>query len=197
MPKVSEEHLERRRQQILDAARACFVRKGFHETSMQDVFRESGLSAGAVYRYFKSKDDIVRAIAGQKVEQFATLLSSILRENPPLGLDEVMDRVARFAGDHLDQDGALRLAPQAWALALYNPEIGTAIEEIFRMNREWFTKVVERMKEAGRLAPDADPEAVGATLMCIAPGYVLQRLIVGDIDAETLRKGVHGIMGGT
>jgi AcrR family transcriptional regulator len=197
MPKVSEAHLERRRQQILDAARACFVRKGFHATSMQDVFRESGLSAGAVYRYFKSKDDIVRAIAGQKVEQFGTLMSGMLSEDPPLGLDEMMARVADFAADHLDGDGTLRLAPQAWALALYNPEIRTAVQEIFRTNRGWFIKIAERLREAGRLAPDADPEAVGATLMCVAPGYVLQFLIVGDIDRETLRRGIQGIATGT
>ncbi|WP_369028857.1 TetR/AcrR family transcriptional regulator, partial [Nocardia farcinica] len=63
MPRVSEEHLERRRQQILVAAQRCFSRKGFYNTSMQDVFAESGLSAGAVYRYFKSKDELVAALA--------------------------------------------------------------------------------------------------------------------------------------
>src|SRR5918993_6093003 len=63
MPRVSEAHRERRREQILDAARRCFIRKGFHQSSMQDVFAESGLSAGAVYRYFKSKDELVAALA--------------------------------------------------------------------------------------------------------------------------------------
>jgi AcrR family transcriptional regulator len=50
MPKVSQEHLERRRQQILEAATECFARQGFRGTSMQDIFDASGLSAGAVYR---------------------------------------------------------------------------------------------------------------------------------------------------
>ena len=57
MPRVSDEHLAARRQQILDAARACFLRNGFHATSMQDVIGEAGLSVGAVYRYFKSKNE--------------------------------------------------------------------------------------------------------------------------------------------
>ena len=52
MPKVSDAHRAARRRQILDAARRRFVRNGFHATSMQDIFAEAGLSAGAVYRYF-------------------------------------------------------------------------------------------------------------------------------------------------
>ncbi|HEY9407971.1 MAG TPA: helix-turn-helix domain-containing protein, partial [Jiangellaceae bacterium] len=52
MPRVSEAHLAARRDQILQAAWTCFARDGFHATSMQDVFAEAGLSAGAVYRYF-------------------------------------------------------------------------------------------------------------------------------------------------
>ena len=73
MPRVSDEYLEQRRRQILDAAQRCFARKGFHETSMQDVFRESGLSAGAVYRYFKSKNELVVS-AGASVVLLGTLL---------------------------------------------------------------------------------------------------------------------------
>lgn len=56
MPKVSDAHLEARREQILDAAEACFSREGFHQTSMQDICREAELSPGAVYRHFSSKE---------------------------------------------------------------------------------------------------------------------------------------------
>ena len=49
MPKVSEQHREARRDQIVDAALRCFSRKGFQRTSMADIIAESGLSAGAIY----------------------------------------------------------------------------------------------------------------------------------------------------
>src|SRR6185436_6911310 len=65
MPKVSEEHLASRRRQILDAAAGCFARNGFHRTSMQDIVRESGLSAGLIYRYFTGKEDMILAIVGE------------------------------------------------------------------------------------------------------------------------------------
>src|SRR2546421_9201477 len=66
MPKVSEEHLEARRQQIVDAALACFARDGFHRATMQDICREAELSPGAIYRYFDGKDAIIEAIADER-----------------------------------------------------------------------------------------------------------------------------------
>jgi AcrR family transcriptional regulator len=62
VPKVSDEHKAARRRQILGAAARCFARNGFHRTSMQDIVRESGISAGLVYRYFAGKDDMITAI---------------------------------------------------------------------------------------------------------------------------------------
>ncbi len=61
MPKVTEEHREARRQQILEAALTCFADNGFHQTSIQDICNEAGLSPGAVYLYFSSKEDIIEA----------------------------------------------------------------------------------------------------------------------------------------
>ena len=63
MPKVLPQYLETRRQQIIDAAAACFARSGFHRTTMQDICNEAELSPGAVYRYFQSKEDIIQACA--------------------------------------------------------------------------------------------------------------------------------------
>lgn len=96
MPKVSEEHAAARRSQILDAAIDCFARTGIHRTTMRDVFRESGLSPGAVYTYFFGKDDLVRAVAERVLE---------------------MPSLDARAG---------RVAIQLWAEALFDPMLDAA-----------------------------------------------------------------------
>src|SRR5882757_157356 len=80
MPKVSEQHREARRDQIIDAAIACIAAKGFHRTSMADIIAESGLSAGAIYLQFSSKQDIALAVGkrilGNRMSEVDTLLST-------------------------------------------------------------------------------------------------------------------------
>ena len=66
MPKISLVHEQKRRTQILAAAMTCFARQGYHATSMDDVVRESGLSVGAIYSYFPSKEDLFLALSDER-----------------------------------------------------------------------------------------------------------------------------------
>ena len=65
MPKVDPGPLDARRRQIVDAARVRFAESGFARTSIADIVAESGLSTGAVYSYFKSKEQLVIAVCEQ------------------------------------------------------------------------------------------------------------------------------------
>jgi TetR/AcrR family transcriptional regulator, transcriptional repressor of aconitase len=60
VPKVSEQYLQDRCSEILDAAAVCFARSGFHKATMRDIVRESGLSAGAIYICFQQAGDYRR-----------------------------------------------------------------------------------------------------------------------------------------
>jgi AcrR family transcriptional regulator len=195
MPRVSDDHLERRRRQILDAARACFVRKGFHLTSMQDVFAESGLSAGAVYRYFKSKNEIIHAIATDKIGGAIVVLEEILKEEPLPPLEEIVERFAMYVQGALGEDGVLRVAPYVWAEALHDPDYHAFVTQLLTGLRSWWTTLAIRMRDDGRLPADADPQAVASTLVCVLPGFVLQHLLLEDVDAATLREGIRALTG--
>lgn len=63
MPKVSDEHRAAQRQRIQDAAITAIQRKGLASTTMSDIIKESGLSAGAIYGYYAGKDELIRDIA--------------------------------------------------------------------------------------------------------------------------------------
>ncbi|WP_107654916.1 TetR/AcrR family transcriptional regulator [Nocardia suismassiliense] len=194
MPRVSEEHLERRRQQILEAARLCFARKGFHETSMQDVFAESGLSAGAVYRYFKSKNDIIAVLATQTTLPLRARMTELIRADPLPTPDVLVATLAQHMVAHSGPDGPLRLAPQAWALALIDPDAGQYVKEAILGLRDRWYEYTERMRDAGWIPADADIHAVATAIMGVLPGFILQHLIIGDVDPQTLARGIRTLL---
>jgi AcrR family transcriptional regulator len=195
MPRVSEEHRERRRQQILDAAQVCFSRKGFHETSLQDIFAESGLSAGAVYRYFKSKDDLVKAIAERSQPAVAAILEEILRRDVLPPLDEIVERFAEGVVERMGFGGPVAIAPQGWALATYHDAVRESVAALYLNTRNRWVKVAERLRDTGRLPADSDPWAVGVLLTAMLPGFVLQRLLFGDVEAATLGAAIRSLTG--
>src|SRR5262245_27131978 len=81
MPRVSEQHRADRRATILTAAARLFAANGFHATSMADIIGESGLSAGAVYGYFRSKDDLIAAVAETALSAADEVFRELLADN--------------------------------------------------------------------------------------------------------------------
>lgn len=194
MPRVSDEHLERRRQQILAAARICFVRKGFHQTSMQDVFNESGLSAGAVYRYFKGKDELVVALAATAAGDIRARMEEVIHRDPLPPPAELVAHLTSWIDAQTGPEGRLRLAPQAWSLALIDDNAADPVRRTMTGIRAMWHAYVERMHEQGWLPVDADLDAVTAALFGLLPGYVLQRLIIGEVDRDQYIRGVATLL---
>src|SRR3954454_20910517 len=99
MPKVLPEYLEPRRREILDAAATCFTRRGFHQTTMQDICEESKLSPGAVYRYFRSKEEIIEAMCSRaETDDVDTIRVTMARG----GTLETLDELARLFLENLE-----------------------------------------------------------------------------------------------
>src|SRR3954465_13459455 len=78
-----------RRSEILSAAQTCFPRSGFHQTSMQEICAEAGMSPGSLYRYFRSKEDIIAGIAERDRAQTARDFAAVGQGNFFDGLDKL------------------------------------------------------------------------------------------------------------
>src|SRR5215813_11686169 len=74
MPKLKPEVQSARRERILDAAEACFAHAGFHRTTMHDICKEAGISPGALYVYFDSKEALIAGISERDRAEFAERL---------------------------------------------------------------------------------------------------------------------------
>jgi AcrR family transcriptional regulator len=179
MPKVTQEYRDARRDQILRAARRCFLRDGFHATSMQDLFAESGLSSGAVYRYFASKDEMIVAIAGENMRDVVAMTRTFATQQPGRSLGAVLADVLDLAAAKQAQDGDGGLALLAWSEALRNPSLAAQFNRLLGEMRAGLADVVRDHQSSGDLPPDVAADAVAAVLLAIVPGYILQLVLLG------------------
>lgn len=185
MPRVSEEHLAARRAQILDAARRLFAANGFHATSMADVLRESELSAGAVYRYFAGKEDIIAAIAE---EALARIRAAFEDDDGDVPVGDLIERVFTVLDAQAEQDDVGRLALQVWAEAARTPALR---ERIFEAMTEARAALAARLARADE--PGVDPEATAKVVLALLPGYLHANVMIGDLTPAGYRTGLEGL----
>lgn len=193
MPRVSAEHLAARRQQILDAARRCFVTNGFHATSMQQVISEAGLSVGAVYRYFPSKGDLIAGVAEELAAGITAQLMSIA-DAPERSLVDVMDGAVGIVDANAGPEGALPIAVQVWAEAQRDPALYDLVKKVYTQIAEVYVRIAERAVARGELPAGADPGAVGPALAAMMTGYGLFKLLTGTVDLDRYRAGIRTLL---
>lgn len=196
MPKVTDEHRTARRKQIVCAARMCVAGQGFHKTTMADVIQASGLSAGAVYSYFKSKDEIVAAIADDALGAIDELFQGILATDEPLSPVAAVEATLGYIVKLAEEPGGdvSRVAVQAWAEALHNEAVHATAKEKYTMLRNHFAAVARRAQADGTVDPDTDPDYIAQVLFGLLPGFLLQRLILGDVTPATYCAGLAALL---
>ncbi|MEV0209389.1 MULTISPECIES: TetR/AcrR family transcriptional regulator [unclassified Streptomyces] len=200
MARVSQEHLDARRRQILDGAAVCFARNGFHATSMQDVLKEVDLSAGAVYRYFSGKEALIAAIVAEVLDQVHEGFEEGARSTPPPPPDtlvaSVLSRVlATKASVTVDGRPAFpRLIIQVWTEVLRNEELATILKQGYGAVQETWGRIVEAYQDAGMMRSDVNADHVARTMMAAAMGFLAQQALFGPAPVEVLEDGLRGLM---
>jgi AcrR family transcriptional regulator len=198
MPRVTDEHRLARRTQILDAAMASFATEGFQATGMAEVIAASGLSAGAVYRYYASKDQLIEAIADRVLDEAVGRFERLLAEGEPLDPARTVALVVETVTAIAERGpvDVSRLAVQAWGEALRNPAVGAVAERAYGRLREIFTETVRREVAGGRLPADLDVASAGAALLSLVVGFLLQRLLLRDVEPVAYSAAVSALLRG-
>jgi TetR/AcrR family transcriptional regulator, transcriptional repressor of aconitase len=201
MARVSQAHLDARRQQIIAGARRCFTRNGFHATSMQDVFKETGLSTGAVYRYFSSKEELIQAVAVEAFTAMREAFADAVQDAPVRPLNEVLSSVfssalqeqATRAGAE-DTRAFAKLILQVWSETLRSESLAATMQQCYDDLRAVWGDLVRAYQAAGQLPTDVPTDHVVRTLMAMAQGFIVQQAMLGDANSEMLRNGLHTLM---
>jgi TetR/AcrR family transcriptional repressor of uid operon len=175
MPKVKPETLAARRDEILRAAEICFARQGFHQTTIQDVIRESGLSAGCIYGHFASKEDLIQAIGESRHARDTALLAATDTSEPLKSLRAI---ARAFLSDLHKERGlrSRRVALQLWAEALRDEVIREQVTSGIRKPVALIAELLRRGQQLGAIDPGINPRGVARAMVAMFQGVVLQRL---------------------
>jgi len=166
---VEEENAEDPlRIQLLDAAAQVFASKGYYGTKIMDIVKAAGLSSGAVYGRFASKDELLMEAILRKVETIP-----IAHWFEGTTVEQGLVDASRAEGA-LDDVEAMQL--EAFIAARRQTNIARAITE---NRRRWRTTIVEpliqRVIEEGSASPDADFESILYFLETLQLGLLVQR----------------------
>ncbi len=195
-PKVSEQHLEDRRQQILDAAVTSFSRKGFHQATIEDIRLEAGLSRGAVYHYFKSKEDIIDGLRQRSANETDSIFADVAEIEDPMhnliGLvDSTLDRIISPAS--LD---ANRLALFLWAESLVNRRIMDGQLSSVGSYRHMVQASVRGAQARGYINSDLEPSAVALVITAALFGIQQQLSWEPGLDINAARRVLNAMLTG-
>jgi TetR/AcrR family transcriptional regulator, transcriptional repressor of aconitase len=174
MPKVSQEHSDAQREAILNAAIRCFSREGFHRATMRDVVRESGVSAGALYVYFKSKDELIEAIAESRhLRERQWITSALDKSDLAASLRALLRAFGRALIDP-DEREERRLSVQLWAEALRSQRVRESVLAGVDGPGELLTRLLKAAQKRGEFPRSLDCQAASRVLIALFQGVVLQ-----------------------
>jgi AcrR family transcriptional regulator len=196
MPKISQAKRDARQQQILDAALTCFSEDGFHQTGMADIVKRSGLSHGAVYLYFQSKDDLIEALAVDRHGQEALLNEAARYDKDPLeGLHVLVRGYARWLTDP-SSDQVRRVSVNGWAEALRNQRVRRSVVDGIDAARAVIVLLVTRAQSQRLISGDLGADAIARTLVALFQGFLLQVVWHQPVDVAAALAVVDRMLGG-
>ena len=183
------ERREKTRHDLLDAAEACFVTRGFHATSVDEVAERAGYTKGAVYSNFASKEDLFFGVYQRRIDHVLTDVVPGLRQ---AGAVRAFDTLATGTIQRRESDdGWLAVFFEFWAHVLRHPELRARFAESHSRFLEPLTDGVRQLAaERGRSLPsDVTPFQVALAWNAMEVGLGLERLTQPqDVDVGLARR---------
>ena len=181
---------EERREQIIVAAMAVFARLGFHDARMDDIVEESGLSKGALYWYFKSKEDIIAAIMDRFIGREIEGLEAALTLQVPAS-DKLLQLGGMFVNEMRSMIDLMPILYEFYAVATRKKAVRRALMRYFQPTRNLLAALIQQGIDSGEFVP-VEADAIAVDLIAFYEGLLL--LAVLDPKGIDLQKmGESGI----
>jgi len=172
---------ERRRQQILKAATRCFVRNGFHQSTVQQICQEAGMSAGGLYRYYRAKDEIVVAIAEQERLENEVLIETLENASDPIA---AIRKITGWILEAFEDPDYGRLGVEALSEASRNPRVAEALKTNEDELRDALRRALERGQRSGLVSEAFAPAELAEMVMSVFDGFAARGILNSDFQPK-------------
>jgi len=169
----------------VSAAEKLFAKRGFHATGMRQIARTAGVSIGAIYHYFKGKDDILLAIVRREIGHRRRFLEALQKEG--LSVPEQIRRIVEmhFARLRESQD-TVRLLHREWRSP--SARLWQRLPSLYEEIADYLAHLIDEGIAAGDIVPCHSTVAAYSIIGMVEA--VTQRAMEGDEKAEELVR--HG-----
>ncbi|MGI9503194.1 MAG: TetR/AcrR family transcriptional regulator [Geminicoccaceae bacterium] len=190
------ESAQARRRLIVDAAIACFIDKGFHQTSIRDIAKRAGVSLGNVYNHFENKNALIAEIATYEAEDIEEIEREIAKSTDPI---DALDRFAALHAGQYCQPGVPLLIAEIISEGLRNPEIGTGFSQNRARLVSSITSLVQKISESDDSPTDLSHRDCAEFILDLVEGLAMRCAFEGRelkaTDLTLLKKGIRRLLG--
>lgn len=191
---VPSERAQKQRERILEAARLCFVKRGFHGASIADIAAEAGMSPGLMYRYFENKNSIIKAIIDRQLEFGRKKLEEI-RSADDL-VQGIIAAIEQWHSGSADQMSA-PLFLEISAEAMRDPEIAAAVQEADTLIKNHLRDAMQRTASSKSLFQERRrANARVMLLLSVVEGLAIRTCREQNIDLDLIRNVLTKLLAG-
>lgn len=180
-----------RKQEILDAAVRCFSKQGFHQTSIDDICRAVEMSPGSVYRYFRSKNDIIQAMVEAEQEQSIQLIHSISeQEDLVTGLKHIIKQALTT----LNNPRRHALNAEITAEAFRNKAVAKMVDQSFEVTVAALAEAIRQEQSKNTIDTTLHPVLTAELIIALFDGLWWRQAIRPDTSPTRHAKSLTQII---
>lgn len=184
MPKVSAAYKEERRALLLQSALHCFAEKGFEATTIDHIVKHGGVSKGAVYHYFKSKEEIYLELIEAGIEEYFVGVRAVFEK-----MESTIDKLRCLFFEAYETDcciperrNRMLIMWEFWIYSSRQPETHEMVMSMNARLRSFLTELIEEGKSRGEFRADVDAKTIALLFWSIRNGIGINLFHLQDLD---------------
>jgi len=187
--------VETTKRKILEAAAKCFSEGGYAKTTMDKIAEEAGVSKGALYWHFKSKEELFVELKQRSIAKVRKQFEKLFAQKKPFNV-KLREAIGLYLSSLVPENREVaRLNAEFLAEAPKIPKLNDMLKDQYEMFRGLIASTIGEAIEKGELRRDIDPEIVSMILLAMLDGLELHWAILElDFDWEKVKENLLDVL---